>query len=153
MAWTLDQQRAINKRGGKILVSAAAGSGKTAVLSQRVLNYVLNGNDVDKLLIVTFTDAASVEMRTRIKKNIEDEVRKNPTDHLKRQLILIDNTKITTMDAFYNELVKQNFEKLGIKKEFSILSSFEEELIKKKVVNSLYDKKLKDKEFLSLLSF
>ena len=120
MAWTLDQQRAINKRGGKILVSAAAGSGKTAVLSQRVLNYVLNGNDVDKLLIVTFTDAASVEMRTRIKKNIEDEVRKNPTDHLKRQLILIDNTKITTMDAFYNELVKQNFEKLGIKKDYKI---------------------------------
>lgn len=153
MAWTPDQQRAINTRGGKILVSAAAGSGKTAVLSQRVLNYILSGKDVDKLLIVTFTDAASVEMKTRIKKNIQEEVLKNPSEHLKRQLILIDNTKITTMDAFYNEMVKQNFEKLGIKKDFSILSSFEEELIKKKVINNLYEESLNDNEFLSLLSF
>ena len=71
-SWTKDQELAINERGGKIIVSAAAGSGKTAVLSERVIKYVLSGGNIDDLLIVTFTRAAASEMRDRIKKKIED---------------------------------------------------------------------------------
>ena len=70
MAWTSDQLKAIKTRGGKVLVSAAAGSGKTAVLSERVLDFVLSGGNIDKLLVVTFTDAAAIEMKIRIKQKI-----------------------------------------------------------------------------------
>lgn len=153
MAWTSDQLKAIKTRGGKILVSAAAGSGKTAVLSERVLDYVLSGGDIDKLLVVTFTDAAAVEMKTRIKKKIEDEVAKDSENkHLIKQLTLIDNAKISTMDSFYSELVKQNFDKLGIMPNFSILASFEEELLKNKVVVNVMDSYFEKDGFEKLLN-
>ena len=125
MGFTKDQEKAVNTRGGNILVSAAAGSGKTAVLSERVLKYVLDGYDITKLLVVTFTEAASLEMKVRIKQKIKEEAIKNSDEHLIKQLTLIDNAKITTMDSFYSELVKQNFEKLDIMPDFSILSSAE----------------------------
>ena len=68
--WTSDQNLAINTRGGKVIVSAAAGSGKTAVLSERVTQYILNGGNISDLLIVTFTKAAALEMKDRIKAKI-----------------------------------------------------------------------------------
>ena len=76
-SWTNDQQKAITTRGGKIIVSAAAGSGKTAVLSQRVIEYVLSGGNIDELLIVTFTNAAALEMKIRIKDKISEELEKD----------------------------------------------------------------------------
>lgn len=135
-SWTSDQQLAIDTRGGKIIVSAAAGSGKTAVLSQRVIELILSGTNVDELLIVTFTKAAAEEMKIRIKDKIENAYLKDPSNsYLKKQLILVPNASITTMDAFYSELVKNNFEKLNIKKNFGILSSEEESILKNKVMN------------------
>lgn len=68
MKWTDDQKLAIKSRGGKIIVSAAAGSGKTAVLSARIIDYIINGGSVDKLLVVTFTNLAAGEMKERIRK-------------------------------------------------------------------------------------
>ena len=145
MAWTNDQLRAIKTRGGKVLVSAAAGSGKTAVLSERVLDFILSGGNVDKLLVVTFTDAAAIEMKTRIKLKIEEKVlEEKDNKHLLKQLTLIDNAKIATMDSFYSELVKQNFDKLDIMPNFSILSKPEEYILKNKVIDDLLEESFDD---------
>lgn len=145
MAWTNDQLRAIKTRGGKVLVSAAAGSGKTAVLSERVLDFILSGGNVDKLLVVTFTDAAAIEMKTRIKLKIEEKVlEEKENKHLLKQLTLIDNAKIATMDSFYSELVKQNFDKLDIMPNFSILSKPEEDILKNKVIDDLLEESFDD---------
>ena len=107
MKWTDDQKLAIESRGGKIIVSAAAGSGKTAVLSARIIDYIINGGSVDKLLVVTFTNLAAGEMKERIRKNINQAVQKDPNNaHLHEQLLLVDLAQIMTMDAFYNKLIK-----------------------------------------------
>ena len=153
--WTNDQARAINERGGKIIVSAAAGSGKTAVLSERVIQYILNGGTVKKLLIVTFTNAAAFEMKERIKNKIKQAYVKDPSnEHLKKELSLVDVSDITTMDAFYNNLVKNNFEKLNIDRNYNILQTEEENILKKKILNDLFENSFKDnKNFRKLLSF
>ena len=138
--WTKDQSLAINTRGGKIVVSAAAGSGKTAVLSQRVFSLVMQGVSIDELLIVTFTKSAAEEMKDRIKQKIEKAYEDDPNnDYLKRQISLMPLSKITTMDAFYNDLVKENFEKLKINKNFQILSKEEETILKNKVLKKVLE--------------
>lgn len=139
-SWTNDQQKAITTRGGKIIVSAAAGSGKTAVLSQRVIEYVLSGGNIDELLIVTFTNAAALEMKIRIKDKISEELEKDKNNtHLKKQLSLVESAKITTMDAYYKYLVEENFDKLGIDKSFDILSNEEEKILKDKVLTNILE--------------
>ncbi len=138
--WTKDQEKAINERGGKIIVSAAAGSGKTAVLSQRVIKHILSGISINELLIVTFTNMAAGEMKERIKKNILKEYEKNKDNtFLKEEVSLTDVSDITTMDAFYNKLVKENFEQLKIKKDYGILSNEEELILKNKVVKEVME--------------
>ena len=113
--WTNEQEQAIYKRGGKVIVSAAAGSGKTAVLSERVIQYILNGGDISRLLIVTFTTLAASEMKERIKLNIENALSNDPINkHLINQSSLVDKAKIMTMDAFYNSIIKENFFNLNI---------------------------------------
>ncbi len=138
--WTTDQALAIDSRGGKIIVSAAAGSGKTAVLSQRVIKYVLDGGNVNDLLIVTFTKAAAMEMKGRIKEKIEKAFLEDKGNlHLKNQMSLIEIADITTMDAFYGNIVKDNFEKIGIKRNFNILSLEEEKILKDKVLGEILE--------------
>ena len=135
-SWTRDQKNAIEKRGGKIIVSAAAGSGKTAVLSQRVMRLIEEGVSVSELLIVTFTNAAAEEMKVRIKEKLQEAYLKSNDDkRLKKELALVPLAKITTMDAFYGDVVRSNFSKLKIKKDFSILSNEEESVLKDKVLN------------------
>ena len=133
--WTSDQNLAINTRGGKVIVSAAAGSGKTAVLSERVTQYILNGGNISDLLIVTFTKAAALEMKDRIKAKIEKQYLENKSEHLKNQISLIEVAKITTIDAFYSDIVKNNFEKLGIEKDFNMLNKLEEDILSNDVIN------------------
>ena len=153
MAWTNDQLKAIQTKGGKILVSAAAGSGKTAVLSERVLNNILSGTDIDKMLIVTFTEAAALEMKERIKNKLEEEcLKQKDNTHLLNQLSLIEVAKITTMDSFYTELVKENFDKLGIMPNYSILSNAEEKLLKNKIVKKVLEESFNDPNYVSLLN-
>ena len=139
-SWTKDQELAITTKGGKVIISAAAGSGKTAVLSERVITYVLNGGSINRLLIVTFTDAAAKEMKVRIKEKINDLVNSNPDDdRLKKELLLSETAKITTMDAFYQEVVKNNFEKLNIDRNFKILSAEEERILSYLVVKDVME--------------
>lgn len=153
MAWTNDQLKAIKTRNGKVIVSAAAGSGKTAVLSQRVLDFILQGGNINRLLVVTFTDAAAMEMKVRIKKNIEQKLlEEKENEHLLKQLVLIDTAKICTMDSFYSEIVKQNFDKLGIRSNFTILSSAQENILKNKIVKELMNDYMDDEAFLNILN-
>ena len=120
---TAMQQKAIETKGN-ILVSAAAGSGKTAVLVERVINMLTDKTSpvsADRLLIVTFTNAAAAEMRSRIEKRIYEEIQKNPDDvSLQRQKYLLQNADICTIDSFCIKLVRENFEKCGIEPDFKI---------------------------------
>ncbi|MDE7161531.1 MAG: UvrD-helicase domain-containing protein, partial [Anaeroplasmataceae bacterium] len=93
MAWTEMQSQAIHKRGKNILVSAGAGSGKTAVLSERILEYCLDGNDICSFLVLTFTNAAAAEMKERIRKKLI-------AHNLREQASRIDSAYITTFDAY-----------------------------------------------------
>lgn len=154
-SWTKDQSSAINARGGKIIVSAAAGSGKTAVLSERVLKLIMDGTSVDSLLIVTFTVAAAEEMKIRIKDKLKEAYEKDKSNtYLKKQISLTDDAFITTMDAFYNTLVRDNFEKLNIDKDFDILPSQEEKIIKNKVLSNVLEDMFDDgTDYENMLSF
>ena len=120
---TPQQQLAITSKGN-VLVSAAAGSGKTAVLVERVIGMLTDKNSgisADRLLIVTFTNAAAAEMRSRIEKRLYEEIQKNPDDvSLQRQKYLLNNADICTVDSFCIKLVRENFEKCGIEPDFKI---------------------------------
>ena len=137
MSWTNEQLEAINKEGKSIIVSAGAGSGKTAVLTERVIRKIKEGTHINELLILTFTNAASREMKERIRKNIS----KDPS--LKEELDLIDSSFITTFDSFTLSIIKKYNYLLNIS---SDVSPCEESLInlKKKVmldniIDSLYE--------------
>ena len=122
--WTPDQQKVIELRNRNILVSAAAGSGKTAVLVQRIIQMITdktNPVDVDKLLIVTFTKAAAREMRERIGKAIDKELMKNPQDiNLQKQSVLVRNAHITTIERFYLNIIKNYINEIDLNPGFRI---------------------------------
>ena len=118
--WTEDQLKAIKKRESNILVSASAGSGKTAVLVERIIQKVLDEYlDVDKILVVTFTNAAAQELKEKILNAIyralETEKDHKKVNHLKNQLIYINRASITTIDAFCFKLVRENFVHVKVK--------------------------------------
>ena len=122
MNWTPAQQTAIEARGGSLLVNAAAGSGKTAVLVERVLRRVTEDNtNIDELLVVTFTNAAAAQMKERIAAAIEKRIesdRKNT--HLLRQKSLLPFAKISTIDSLCANIVRENFQLLDIEPDFTI---------------------------------
>ena len=109
--WTTQQLQAIEKIGNNILVAAAAGSGKTAVLVERIINKIINQKiDIDQLLIVTFTNAAASEMRERILEAIYKKIEEEPENtHLQKQVNLIGRASICTIDSFCLDVVKNNF--------------------------------------------
>ena len=112
MTWTDDQRKVIELRDRNILVSAAAGSGKTAVLVERIIKIITDKEhpvDIDRLLIVTFTNAAAAEMRERIGNALENALKENPDDeHLQRQLSLLHNAQITTIDSFCLYVIRKH---------------------------------------------
>ena len=114
MTWTDDQRKVIELRDRNILVSAAAGSGKTAVLVERIIKIITDKEhpvDIDRLLIVTFTNAAAAEMRERIGNALENALKEQPDDeHLQRQLSLLHNAQITTIDSFCLYVIRNHFE-------------------------------------------
>lgn len=143
MNLTQDQQKAVDTRGGKIVIGAAAGSGKTAVLSRRVINYILSGGSIKDLLIVTFTILAAKEMKERIKVNIQNALNNDKNNiHLQKELILIEDADIMTMDSFYSKLIKENFHLLNIKPDFKIISEVELSVLEKKVIANLIEELL-----------
>lgn len=144
--WTKEQEAAINARNCDLLVSAAAGSGKTAVLSERVLKRITDSDNptrVDRLLIVTFTEAAAAEMRQRIVDKLREEMIKCPGNrYLAQQLALVPKANITTIHSFCLNLIKSNFHLLDMDPGFGILDPIEGELIKirlaQETINRMY---------------
>ncbi len=124
MKWTPKQQEVINARGCNLLVSAAAGSGKTAVLVERIIHLICdeeNPIDIDRLLVMTFTSAAAGEMRERILKAIEEKLAKDPAqEHLQVQAALVHRAQITTIDSFCLSLIRDHFNLLDIDPAFRI---------------------------------
>ena len=138
MNWTNEQKKAIDLRGGRIVVSAAAGSGKTAVLSERVINYIKKGGSLDKLLIVTFTKAAATDMKEKIRKKLKDA-------NLEEQLMLVDSAKIMTMDSFYNMILTENALNIPINPTFEMFNENEYKIFKKNTMTSILEKNLETK--------
>ena len=118
---TEEQKLAINKEGENIIVSAGAGSGKTMVLSKRVLRKVLEGVPVDHLLVLTFTREAAKEMSKRIRNRIKENLDKNPS--LIEQLNKLDNSYITTFDSFSLSIVRKYHYLINVKKDINIIDS------------------------------
>lgn len=141
--WTPDQQTAIDDRGGALLVSAAAGSGKTAVLTERVLRRLTDKNDpvdIDRLLLVTFTNAAAAEMRERIGAALGAAVAANPRDtRLRRQLFLVHRAKITTVHALCLSLAREQAAVLGIAPDFRLMDENEGKLLRAEVLEEVLD--------------
>lgn len=141
--WTDAQKKAIESRNGTILVSAAAGSGKTAVLVERVIQRIVdtdNPVDIEKLLIVTFTKAAAAEMKERISKRLSELIHEQPKNqYLKRQKMYLPNAQISTMDSFCARLIRENFEKADVAPDFSMLSDIEHDMLKQEIISEVLE--------------
>lgn len=141
--WSDDQLNIINTRDKNILVSAAAGSGKTAVLVARIISLIESGIDVDKILIVTFTKAAAAEMKERVLRTLEEKKAINPGNPIYyRQESLLHNAQITTIDSFCGYVVKNYFYEIGLDPDYRIISQGELSVLQKKVFKDLLNERL-----------
>src|SRR5699024_1197567 len=131
--WTKEQETAIYTSGSDVLVAAAAGSGKTAVLVERIIQKVLNQDhpvDIDELLVVTFTNAAAQEMRNRVGLALERAIVSDPSsNHLRKQLSLLQRASISTLHSFCMDIVRQYAYLLDIDPSFRIANNMEADLI------------------------
>lgn len=160
MKWTEQQLQAINVRGKNLLVAAAAGSGKTAVLAERIVQMIIEKVcDVDEMLIVTFTNAAAQEMRTRIHAKIEEKIL-SETDpkliaRLERQAILLSGAFIMTFHAFCLSVIKRNFSKIDLDPKFREADERELNILKQEIIEELFEEKYlqaennSDKDFIN----
>lgn len=143
MRWTDEQQQVIDTRNRNLLVSAAAGSGKTAVLVERIIRMVTDQEkpvDIDRLLVMTFTKAAAAEMRERIGEALERQLDEHPGDrNLERQTTLIHHARITTIDSFCLKLLREHFNELDIDPGFRIADEGELLLIQTDVMKELLE--------------
>ncbi len=144
MAWTKEQEIAIHEKGTNIIVSAGAGSGKTAVLTARTMRILKSGIHINELLILTFTSSAAAEMKERIRKNIIKEM-ENKED-LKEELELIDQAYITTFDSFALSIVKKYHYHLNIDRDIKITDASMIELLKKKTMEEVFALFYKEKQ-------
>ncbi len=146
--WTTQQNNAIDARGRNILVSAAAGSGKTAVLVERVIKLITDKTkpvEIDRLLIVTFTNAAAAEMRSRISKSLNELIGKNPDDEFfRKQLSLLPCADICTIDAFCMKLVKEYFYELNISRDIEIMDESEASVLQDEIIVETIDRLFED---------
>lgn len=143
VTFTKEQQETIDARNASILVSAAAGSGKTAVLVERIIQMVkdpVHPVDIDRLLVVTFTSAAAAQMRERISQALSDAVDEHPENaHLTRQLTLIHHAQITTIDSFCLYLIRNHFDEIGLDPDFRVADEGEVRLLKRDVLDEMLE--------------
>ena len=143
--WTKEQESAISTMGCNLLVAAAAGSGKTAVLVERIIRMITddeNPIDIDKLLVVTFTSAAASEMRERIGEAISKKLDENPHSKiLQRQLTLLNRSNITTMHSFCLDIIKNNFHQIDLDPNFRIGDETEMTLMKGEILDDIFESK------------
>ena len=147
--WTKEQQEVIDSRDCNLLVAAAAGSGKTAVLVERIIQIITNKEkpvDIDSLLVVTFTNAAASEMRERIGDAIGKALEKNPEDsHLQNQLVLLNKASITTIHSFCLEVIKSNFHKIDLDPNFRIGDETECTILKLETIEEVFEEFYEEK--------
>ena len=153
--WTKEQEMAIKLHGNNILVSAAAGSGKTSVLVARIINKIINEKvDIDKILVVTFTNLAASEMRQRLMDEIYKRLDENPNDaNLQRQIMLVNRANISTIHSFCLNVIRNNFFEIGISANFRVADETEIEIMKQEVIEDIFEQKYEeqDENFLELL--
>ncbi len=137
--WTEQQKRAIKARGSDVLVTASAGTGKTAVLSGRCVNIVSDKSDVRNILVLTFTEAAAEQMRSRIAEQLRNAFLEKPDSHLRYQLMLLQGADISTIHSFCKRLITEYFYKLGLDPTFSVIDSDEQKLLKAEVLEKTID--------------
>lgn len=141
--WTDDQWKAIYAKGQDILVAAAAGSGKTAVLVERIINKILSEEEpinVDELLVVTFTNASAAEMRHRIGEALEKAIVQNPKSmHLRKQLALLNRASISTLHSFCLEMIRKYYYLIDIDPGFRIADETEAQLLRDEVLEELFE--------------
>ncbi|MGL5822160.1 MAG: helicase-exonuclease AddAB subunit AddA [Sarcina sp.] len=146
--WTKEQEQAIYTRDCNLLVAAAAGSGKTAVLVERIIKMLTEGEnlvDIDKLLVVTFTNAAAAEMRERIGDAISDALEKDPSSEiLQKQLSLLNRASITTMHSFCLNIIRANYHLIDLDPGFRIADETEIAIIKDDVMDELLEDKYEE---------
>ena len=148
MEYTPSQQAVINERKKNILVSAAAGSGKTAVLSERVVKKITDKAtpiDVDRILVLTFTRQAAHEMKERIYQRLSELYARDPfNNNLRRQMLLLDNAKITTIDSFCAYIFKNYFQDAGVDPSLRIAEEAELAVIEEDVMRDFLDEKYEE---------
>ena len=155
MNWTFEQMRAIHEKKSNILVAAAAGSGKTAVLVERIVNKIIEDKiDIDRILVVTFTNLAASQMKERILDVIYERLEQNPEDiNLQRQITLLPKANICTIDSFCLDIVKNNFYELDISPNFRIADEIELKILKQEAIEELFEDKYEenDVDFIKLI--
>ena len=157
--WTKEQKQVIDSRNTNLLVSAAAGSGKTAVLIERIIELVLdekNPIDINKLLVVTFTKLAASEMRERVSKAIENKLEENPeNEHLQKQLMLLSGADITTIDSFCKDVLKSYAHLVNLDNNIKVIDPSENEVLAKEVMQELFEELYEnnDENFLRLVDW
>ena len=153
--WTTEQLQAIEEKGANILVAAAAGSGKTAVLVERIIHKIIDNKiDIDKMLVVTFTNAAAAEMRERILEAIYKRLEKEPQNaHLQKQITLLNKASICTIHSFCLDIIHNYFYELDLPSNFRIADTTEIDLLKQEVLDDLFEQKYieNNQDFLELL--
>jgi len=139
--WTKEQSLAITENGSNILVAAAAGSGKTTVLVERIIRKIIDENiDIDKILVVTFTNAAASEMRERILNALYKEIDNDPLNtRLRKQIVLLSKASICTIDSFCLDVIRNNFFEIGIQGNFRIADNTELELLKQESLEDTFE--------------
>ena len=153
--WTKEQLQAIQEKGSNILVAAAAGSGKTAVLVERIIDKIIEEKvDINKMLVVTFTNAAASEMREKILNAIYQKLEEEPENiQLQRQITLLGKASICTIHAFCLEVIHNHFYEIGMPSNFRIADTAEISLLKQDTLEDLFEQKYEEnnKAFLELL--
>lgn len=158
MKWTAEQQKVIDLRGKNILVSAAAGSGKTAVLVERILQRITEGEaplDVDQLLVVTFTRAAAAQMKERLMAALERRLLEEPDNvHLQKQTTLIHHALITTIDGFCSYVIRNYFHQIDLDPAFRVADEGEQRLMEQDVLGEVLEESYEsgDEDFLYYVS-
>ncbi|WP_336761959.1 helicase-exonuclease AddAB subunit AddA [Paenibacillus sp. USHLN196] len=143
--WSDDQWSAISESGEDILVAAAAGSGKTAVLVERIIRKIADpsqGFSVDRLLVATFTKAAAAEMKQRIREALERALEEQPgEEHLRKQLSLLGRASITTLHSFCMEVIRRYYQQIPLNPAFRILNENEAEIMRQELLEELFEEK------------
>ncbi len=156
--FTADQQKVIDTRNKNVLVSAAAGSGKTAVLVERIIQMITDANnpiDIDKLLVVTFTEAAAASMKDKIAQALDAKLSENPSDeHLQKQSSLLYKAQISTIHSFCLNIIRNNFNRIGLDPSFRVADETELTLMQEDVLNELFEEHYRfDANFSELIEY